>query len=137
MDQTSNALGLVIRTTSQDWLASLAAAYRAHMSVTLVDDAQLGLDPVNQTLLDMGRKAHLSKREWIAVLIGLGMSSIGAFMILMAVLDPEPYSKITFALGAGAAMTMGGGFAAMRVITGHKPPRVQLSPTGGFQIQFD
>jgi hypothetical protein len=137
MEPSTQAVGLIIRTSSQDWMASLAAAYKANMSVTLVDDANLGLDPMNQTLLDMGRKAHLSRREWTAVLIGLGMSSIGAFLILMAILDPEPYSKITFALGAGAAMTMGGGFAAMRVITGHKPPIVRLSPTGGFEIRFE
>jgi len=34
----------------------------------------------------------------------------------MAVLDPEPYSKITFALGSGTLLTFGGGFGAIRIL---------------------
>jgi hypothetical protein len=64
------------------------------------------------------------------------VSSVGAFLVVMAVLDPEPYSKIGFALGAGATMTMGGGFAAIRVLTRQKPPRVTVSPVG-FEIAWD
>jgi hypothetical protein len=136
MSETSGT-GIIIRTASKDWLVSLASAYKANMSVTLVDDANIGVDPVTHTLLEMGKRANLSQREWMAVLIGLGVSAMGAFMMVMAILDPEPYSKIAFAVGAGAVMTMGGGFAAMRVLTGHKPPTVKLSPTGGFEVSFE
>jgi hypothetical protein len=129
--------GIIIKTSSSDWLVRLASVYKTQMPVTLVDDAQLGLDPINQTLLEMGRRANLSTQDWVAVLIGLGVGALGAWLIVMAVLDPEPYSKLGFTLGAGAVMTMGGGFAAMRVITGHKPPHVSVSPTGGFEIRFE
>jgi hypothetical protein len=127
---------LEIRTSSQDWLAQLAHAYQARTAVSLVDDARLGIDPVQQTLLDMGRKANLAVREWVGVLVGLGMGAVGAWMIVMAVLDPEPYSKIGIALGAGTVLTLGGGLTSIRIITGFKPPHVRVSPAG-FEIRFE
>lgn len=128
--------GMVIRTSSPGWLALLAKAYQAQTSVALIDDAQIGVNPINDTLLDMGRKANLSQREWIAVLVGLGVGAAGAYLMVMAILDPEPYSKIAFALATGALLIAGGGFAAIRVLVGHKPPNIRLSPRG-FEISFD
>jgi hypothetical protein len=126
-----------IRTSSPGWLGTLAKAYRSKTSVYLVDDAQLGIDPINDTLLDMGRKANLSRREWMAVLIGLGIGAAGAYLLVMAILDPEPYSKIAFAIGTGALLVVGGGWTSIRVLVGHKPPNIKLSPTGGFEIRFE
>jgi hypothetical protein len=127
---------LVIKTSSPGWLATLSKAYQSQTSVDLLDDGDIGINPINDTLLDMGRKANLSQREWIAVFVALGISAAGAFLLVMAVLDPEPYTKIAFALGTGALLIAGGGFSAIRVLVGHKPPNVSLSPGGGFKISF-
>lgn len=128
---------LVIKTSSATWLATLAKAYQRKTSVQLLDDAHLGIDPINDTLLSMGKKANLSQREWIALFVSLGMSTAGAFLLVMAVLDPEPYTKIGLAIGTGAALIAGGGFAAIHLLVGHKPPNVKLSPAGGFEISFE
>lgn len=64
------------------------------------------------------------------------MSAAGAFLLVMAILDPEPYTKIAFTLGTGAPLLTGGGFAAIRVLVDHKPPSVKIFPTGGFEILF-
>ena len=128
--------GMVIRTSAPGWLVSLAKAYRSQTSVTLVDDAQIGINPINETLLDMGRKANLSQREWIAVLVALGVGVAGTYLLVMAILDPEPYSKITLALATGALLIAGGGFSAIRVLVGHKPPNIKMSPEGGFEIYW-
>jgi hypothetical protein len=98
--------------------------------VTVIDDAQLGVDPVSQTLLEMGRKANLSKREWYAVFTALGMAGVGVTLLYVAAIDPEPFSKIGFTIAAGAALTMSGGFSAIRILTGHKPPQVRMSDKG-------
>lgn len=132
----SEEKGLVVKTSHPDWLVSVANAYKSQMSFRIVDDARIGIDPINDTLLDMGRKANLSQREWIAVLIALGVSATGAFLLVMAILDPEPYSKIAFAIGTGALLIAGGGFSAIRVLVGHKPPNVKLSPKGGFEVSW-
>jgi hypothetical protein len=128
---------LTIRTSQPGWLTSLARAYEAKTSVHLLDDATIGINPINETLLDMGRKANLSMREWIAVLISLGVGATGAYLLVMAILDPEPFSKIAFALGTGAFLIFGGGLSAVRILTGHKPPNIRVSPTGGFEIRFE
>jgi hypothetical protein len=129
--------GLVVRTSAPAWLVSVAKAYKAQASFVLLDDAGLGIDPINDTLLTMAKKANLASREWIAVLVSLGVGAAGAYLLVMAILDPEPYSKIAFALGTGAMLIAGGGFSAIRVLVGHKPPSIKLSPTGGFEIAFD
>jgi hypothetical protein len=130
-------LDLVIRTSSPGWLAALAGAYRWQRSVELIDDAHIGINPIRDTLLDMGKKAKLSHREWLAVLVALGIGFVGAYLLIMAILDPEPYSKIAFALATGGVLVASGGFAAIRVLVGHKPPTVRVSPAGGFEIFFD
>ena len=127
---------MMIRTSSHSWLEALASAYKTKTSVILVDDAGLGVDPVTQSLLDMGKRANLSHRDWIAVVVALGVGSLGAWLVVLAVLDPEPYTKVSFAIGAGTLLTVGGGFSAIRVLTGYKPPKVTLSPRG-FEISFD
>ena len=48
-------------------------------------------------------------------------------------LDPEPYSKVVSTIVAGAVLLSAGGFAAIRILTHHKPPKVTLSPRG-FEI---
>lgn len=133
-EQQSNSL--VIHTSAPGWLTTLAKSYQSKTSVVLIDDANIGVNPINDTLLDMGRKANLSQREWIAVLIALGVGVTGAYLLVMAILDPEPYSKIAFALATGALLIAGGGFAAIRVLVGHKPPNIKISPKGGFEINF-
>lgn len=132
----SDATGLVVRTSRPGWLASVANAYKSKASFTLSDDAGLGIDPLNDTLFDMGRKANLSQCEWIAVVIALGVSVAGAFLLVMSILDPEPFSKIAFATGTGAVLIAGGGFGAIRILVGHKPPSVKFSPKG-FEISFE
>ncbi len=127
----------VIRTTSPGWLASLAHAYRRRQSLELIDDAQIGVDPIRDTLFDMGKKAKLSRREWMAVLIALGIGFSGAYLLIMAILDPEPFSKIAIALTTGGLLVAGGGLAAIRVLVGHKPPNIRISPRGGFEIFFE
>lgn len=135
MGNSSPSTGLEIYTSSDGWLPALANAYKAQMSVTLIDDARLGVNPINETLLQMGRKANLTAKEWGAVLISLGMAGSGVYLLVMAIIDPEPFSKIAAALGTGAVLIFGGGFSAIRVLTGHKPPTVKAGPKG-FEISF-
>jgi hypothetical protein len=127
---------ITIRTSTPGWLSALASAYRIKTSVLLTDDAGLGVDPVSETLFEMGRRANLSYREWIAVVVALGVTALGAFVVVMAVLDLEPYSKVASTIAAGTVMALGGGFSAIRVLTGYKPPKVTVSPSG-FVIEFD
>jgi hypothetical protein len=59
----------IVRTSQAGWLDTLAATYRKQMPALLIDDADLGIDPASQTLLDMAKTAKLPKRELAAVCI--------------------------------------------------------------------
>lgn len=127
---------LTIRTSEHGWLAQLAKAYRNRDQVIIIDDANVGIDPSSQTLLDMGLKAGLSRKEWIAVLIAGGMTIFGTAVIILAILDPDPTSKLGLLIASGAVLTLGGGFSAIRILTKHKPPKVRVSKNG-IEIEWD
>jgi hypothetical protein len=127
---------LTIRTSQQAWLAQLAAAYRNRDQVVIIDDANVGIDPGSQTLLDMGLKTGLARKEWMAVMLGAGMSVFGAVVIVLAVLDPDPTSKLGLMIASGAVLALGGGLSAIRILTHHKPPKVRVS-TSGIEIEWD
>jgi len=121
---------LNIRTSEQNWFLQLAKAYRERIPVLLVDDAKVGIDPAMESLIAMGLKAKLTPREWTAVSVAVGMSAAGAAMVLMAILDPEPTSKLGLLVGGGALCVLTGGMTAVRILTKMRPPNVQIGPTG-------
>ena len=128
--------GHTIRTSGPGWLPELARAYRNREQITLIDDANVGIDPANQSLLDMGLRARLSRQEWTAVVVAVGMSVFGAAMVVLAILDPEPTSKLGLLIASGAVLAWGGGHSAIRILTRHKPPRTRIS-AAGIEIAWD
>jgi hypothetical protein len=125
----------IVRTSDPGWLRSLALLYRARQAGVLVDDAHLGIHPEDQTLLQMARVSGLSRREIASVSVALGMSGIGLTMVVLAILDPEPTSKLGLLVGGGAVCVLGGGFSAIRILTQHKPPNIRAT-TKGIEIYW-
>ena len=56
-----------------------------------------------------------------------------------AVLIPRRDSEVLVeaALAAGGILAGTGVLTAVRVLVGHKPPNVKLTPAGGFEIRFE
>ena len=96
----------IVKTSDPNWLRTLAGLYRARSAGLILDDAGLGISPADQTLLQMARDAGLSKREIAAVSVALGMSGVGVTMVVLAVLDPEPTSKLGLLVGGGAVYSV-------------------------------
>ncbi len=126
----------VIRTSEKDWLPRLTRAYREHAEVELVDDATLGVDPATQSLLQMGLAGRLTRKEWTAVAVSGGMTVFGAGMVVLAVLDPEPTSKLGLLVGGGALLALTGGFQTVSLLTRQKPPSITISAKG-IHIDWD
>jgi hypothetical protein len=120
----------IVKTSDPNWLRTLALLYKERLTALLVDDANLGIDPEEQTLLQMARFAGISKRELAAVSVALGVSAVGVTMVVLAFLDPEPTSKLGLLVGGGAVCVLGGGFSAIRVLTNHKPPNIRVTSHG-------
>ena len=57
--------------------------------------------------------------------------------MVMAVIDPEPYTKVMTAIVAGAVLLGTGGFTAIRILTHIKPPHIRVSKPGLFEIHWD
>jgi hypothetical protein len=121
---------VTIRTSERDWLARLTQAYRNHSEVDLIDDAGAGIDPARQSLLQMGLTGRLSRREWTAVSVSAGMTVFGAALIIAAILDPDPTSKLGLLVGSGALLALTGGFQTIRLLTRQKPPSITISVKG-------
>ena len=120
----------VIRTSEKDWLARLTRTYREHLQVELIDDAGIGIDPATQSLLQMGLAGGLTRKEWSAVAVSGGMTVFGAVMVVMAILDPEPTSKLTLLVASGALLALTGGLQTIRLLTRQKPPNIIVSARG-------
>ena len=126
----SDSRETIVRTSEPDWLRRLALLYRARVAGVLVDDAQLGIHPEDQTLLQMARDSGLSEREIASVSVALGMSGVGVTMVILAFLDPEPTSKLGLLVGGGTICVLGGGVQAIRILTNHKPPKITATAHG-------
>ncbi|HEX4067178.1 MAG TPA: hypothetical protein VHZ09_14240 [Acidobacteriaceae bacterium] len=127
---------VTIRTSEKDWLARLTHAYRNHAEVNLIDDAGAGVDPARQSLLQMGLAGKLTRREWTAVSLSAGMTVFGAGLIIAAILDPDPTSKLGLLVGSGALLALTGGFQTIRLLTRQRPPSITISAKG-IHIDWD
>ncbi|MCZ6830908.1 MAG: hypothetical protein O7F73_15230 [Gammaproteobacteria bacterium] len=121
---------MTVHTSEPDWLRRVADAYRQRHSVVIIDDAGVGIDPGNQSLLEMGRTAGLSRQEWASVLISLGLSGAGIWMVIVAIVSPEPTSKLGLLVVGGSVLIFSGGFSAIRILTDRRPPTVEVTPRG-------
>jgi hypothetical protein len=127
---------VMIRTGEAGWFPRLAHAYRDRERVLLVDDAKVGIDPKNQSLVSMGIKAGLSPADWAAVAVAVGVSAAGVMMVVLAFLDPEPTSKLGLLVGGGAVCVLTGGLTAIGILTRRRPPTIELTASG-FKISWE
>jgi hypothetical protein len=125
-----------IRTSQPGWFPRLAQAYRDRKPVLLVDDANVGIDPHRQSLVSIGIKAGLSPSDWAAVGVAVGVSAAGVMMVVLAILDPEPTSKLGLLVGGGAVCVLTGGLTAVGILTRRRPPNIEMS-AGGFKISWE
>jgi hypothetical protein len=121
---------LDLRTSDPRWIEKLGVAYRDKRPVVVLDDAHVGIDPSTQSIREMGVRVGLSAQGWMAVVVSLGVSVLGAGLMVAAILDPEPYSKLGLTIVTAAVLTLGGGFSAVRILTDVKPPKVKAGPQG-------
>lgn len=110
--------------------------YKARESFELVNDAKLNIDPAEMTLPNMGRAAAVTWDQWVQLGGVFGIGATGVGLIVLAVLDPEPTSKLGLMVGAGALLAATGAFGGIYVLTGLKPSRVEVKREGVFVINF-
>ena len=62
--ESADRNSLTIKTSEEGWFKELAIAYKDRKKVLLIDNANVGIDPNDQSLVRMGRRASLSRQDW-------------------------------------------------------------------------
>ena len=84
----------------------------------------------------MGLQAGFGFKQWKQVGACSGIGIVGVGLFAMAMIDPEPTSKLTLILVTGAFLAISGAGGAVYLLTGLKPPAVQLEGNR-FSIRWD
>jgi len=92
--------------------------------------AAVGFDPSEDSLYNLARKAKLSAREIAGACVAVGMSVAGVALIVAAIFDPEPTSKLTALVTGGIVLAATGGASAVWILADRKPPTVKAGPKG-------
>lgn len=90
----------------------------------MLDDANFGVDPSKQSLAAMGKAASVGLPQWAQLFGVFGIGATGVALIVAAILDPEPTSKLGLIVGTGGFLLVTGGLGGIRVLTGLKPKSV-------------
>ena len=118
-----------IRTSQTDWFPQVVRSYQNREPFLFVDDKGYGIN-LTESLLTAGLKGGLSPREWGAVVASFGVGVFGAALIVAAIVDPEPTSKLGLLIGVGALLTFTGAGNGIRILVDVRPPNVRVSSNG-------
>ena len=78
----------------------------------------------------MGLRADLTVRERTAIALSLGIGAAGIWMIRLAIIVPEPTSKLGMLIVSGVVCILGAGCYAIYALTNKRPPSVRASKDG-------
>lgn len=112
---------IVIKTSESDWFERALKAYTQKKSFELIDDAHVGLttnDAKSAANLIRGvnKRGAVSWQQIAAVLVGLGITSAGLWIIAAAIADPEPTTKLTLLISGGIILALTGSLATLKAL---------------------
>lgn len=110
-----------IHTNDPNWVEGALKAYTKKIEFNLVDDGELGLSEKDvksamNLLAFMKREKKLSIKEITTVLISLGITASGVWIVLAAIADPEPTSKLTLLIAGGLVLALTGSLGTLRAL---------------------
>ncbi len=111
----------IIKTSQQNWLEHSLQQYSNKTEFEFIDDANIGLTPKDLasaiSLIKASKtKAKLSVKSIMAALVGLGLSASGVWIIILAIADPEPTTKLGLLIGGGFLLAFTGGYGTLRAL---------------------
>lgn len=111
-------MGRIIRTSEVNWLESAIKCYSEKTRFTFIDDANLGITEKDlKSAVNLIRGANTkSDKTWksiVGVLAGMGISGMGIYIIGLAIVDPEPTTKLGLLVGGGLVLVLTGSLGAL------------------------
>jgi len=108
---------VTIRTSQPGWLGQTVRAYRDRERFRFEDDAGVGFEAGDfESGVDFLAAASRHGTPWSRIAIalaGIGIGAAGVWLIRLAVLDPEPTSKLAILLTGGVVMVVTGGYTLL------------------------
>ena len=110
-----------IKTSNPEWLEIALKKYSLKKEFIFIDDAKLGMtekDLKSAVNLIKASKAKAGKtvKQITAVLVGIGMSSAGIGIVILAIADPEPTTKLSLLIAGGFILAISGGYGTLRAL---------------------
>lgn len=110
-----------IKTSDKKWLETALKEYSSKKQFTLIDDKRIKLKEKDlNSAVSLIKAAKLKGKKSIKqitkILLGLGLSSAGVYVIIIAIADPEPTSKLSLLLIGGIILAISGGYGTLRAL---------------------
>jgi hypothetical protein len=110
-----------IHTTDANWVKKAIKAYTNKQEFNLVDDAEIGLTEKDvasavNLMKFLKKENHLSVKEIAQILVGLGITATGVWMVMAAIADPEPTTKLGLLVGGGLVLAITGSLGTLRAL---------------------
>ena len=117
----NNREELTIRTSQENWVDTAIKAYTKKQEFSLIDDSELGLSEKDvksaMNLLAFMRKERRMKiKDISSVLVGIGITASGVWIVLAAIADPEPTSKLSLLIAGGLILALTGSLGTLRAL---------------------
>ncbi len=111
----------IIKTSEPEWFETTLKQYSSKNEFIFIDDAQLGLTKTDLKSAVSLIKASKSKgkktvKTITSVLVGLGLSSSGIWIVILAIADPEPTTKLGLLITGGFILAITGGYGTLRAL---------------------
>lgn len=111
-------MNILIKTSDNEWLKSAIEAYSTKQTFTLLDDANIGLtkkDLVSAIALIRvaKKKAGLPYKAIARALTSIGITGAGIYIVILAIADPEPTSKLGLLITGGLILAVTGSLGAL------------------------
>ena len=111
-------MNLIVKTSQTEWLKVAIDNYSKKQTFTLVDDAKIGLtekDLVSAVSLirTAKKKAGLSFKTIAQALTSIGITGAGVYIVIIAIADPEPTSKLGLLITGCLLLAVTGSLGAL------------------------
>jgi hypothetical protein len=111
-------MSVTIKTSEIDWLEKAVKCFTEKSAFTFVDDAKMGLtetDLKSAVNLIRGAKSKGNKtwKSIVGVLTGIGITGAGVYIIMLAIIDPEPTTKLGLLVGGGLLIALTGSLGVL------------------------
>jgi len=128
-----------IKTSEKNWLQDAIKNYSEKKEFEFIDDAKIGIDEEDlKTAVNLikaaKRKAKIPWKKIAQALASIGVSASGIALILIAIADPDPTSKLGLLIGGGIILAITGSLGLLASL-GLKFSVSGGSAAGGFKIK--